>query len=87
MIAHNEGVGIADHHGASDDFLNFCEQEAKAGRDVSAEWSWIVPPISGSTTSVFHRRYQESAIYANFLLQVSAWETKRGQELLASRGI
>ena len=87
MIAHNEGVGIADHHGASDDFLHFCKQETKAGRDVRAEWSWIVPPISGSATSVFHNRYNESAVYPNFLLQVAAWETKRGQKLLASQEI
>lgn len=83
----SEGVGIADHHSASDDFLHFCEQEAKAGRGVSAEWSWIVPPISGSATSVFHQRYQESPVYPNFLLQVAAWETKQGQELLATLGI
>ena len=82
-----EGVGIADHHGASDDFLHFCKQETKAGRDVRAEWSWIVPPISGSATSVFHERYNESAVYPNFLLQVAAWETKRGQKLLASQRI
>jgi nitric-oxide synthase len=83
----NEGVRIADHHGASDDFLKFCKQEAKAGREVSAEWSWIVPPISGSATSVFHRRYREEPIYPNFLLQVTAWETERGRKMLASRGI
>ena len=64
-----------------------CKQETKAGRDVRAEWSWIVPPISGSATSVFHERYNESAVYPNFLLQVAAWETKRGQKLLASQRI
>lgn len=82
-----EGVRIADHHGASDDFLKFCKQEAKEGRKANAEWSWVVPPISGSATSVFHRQYEQKSIYPNFLHQVPAWQTPRGKELLASREV
>ncbi|MGC6426998.1 MAG: nitric oxide synthase oxygenase [Akkermansiaceae bacterium] len=82
-----EGVRISDHHGVSDDFLRFCKQEEKEGRDVSAEWSWIVPPISGAATSVFHRQYEQKPLYPNFLLQPPAWETQRGRQLLALRGI
>jgi nitric-oxide synthase len=26
-----------------------------------ADWSWIVPPISGSATAVFHRYYDAAA--------------------------
>ena len=79
-----EGVRIADHHGVSDEFLKFCKQEAKAGRKAAAEWSWIVPPISGSATSVFHRNYKQEAVYPNFLLQVPAWKTERGRQILNS---
>ena len=79
-----EGVRISDHHSASDDFLKFCEQENKEGRDVSAEWSWIVTPISGSATSVFHRHYLKNPVYPNFLLQKAAWETRNGKRLLAA---
>lgn len=82
-----EGVRISDHHNISDDFLKFCEQEAEIGRDVSADWSWIVPPISGSATSVFHRQYDQKPVYPNFLLQVPAWQTQRGRQLLASRRV
>jgi nitric-oxide synthase, bacterial len=80
----SEGVRIADHHSASDDFLRFCEKEKKANRDVSADWNWIVPPISGAATPVFHRNYDLKPVYPNFLLQVPAWETERGQKILAS---
>ena len=80
----NEGVRIADHHGVSDEFLKFCKQEEKAGREASAEWSWIVPPISGSATSVFHRNYKQETVYPNFLLQVPAWKTERGKQILNS---
>ncbi len=83
----DQGVRISDHHGVSDDFLKFCAQEAKEGRDVSAEWSWIVPPISGSATSVFHRQYDQKPVYPNFLLQVPAWQTQRGRQLLALRRV
>ena len=80
-----EGVRIADHHGVSDEFLKFCKQEAKAGREATAEWSWIVPPISGSATSVFHRNYKQEAVYPNFLLQVPAWKTERGKQILNAK--
>lgn len=83
----HEGVRISDHHNLSDDFLKFCEQEVEEGREVSADWSWIVPPISGSATSVFHRQYDHKPVYPNFLLQVPAWQTQRGRQLLASRRV
>lgn len=80
----NDGVRVTDHHAASDDFEKFCEREKKDGRDVSAEWNWIVPPISGSTTTVFHRDYEMKPEYPNFLLQTPAWETDRGKRILAT---
>lgn len=48
------GVTMVDHHTASRQFLQFLKQEEASGREVSAEWSWIVPPMSGSATGVFH---------------------------------
>lgn len=77
-----DGVRITDHHRASEDFLKFCEGERKVGRKVNADWSWIVPPMSGSVTGVFHRGYDSGFEFPNFLPQVKAWETKRGVDLL-----
>lgn len=48
------GYRIVDHHTASAEFIRFCGAEEKAGRPVSARWDWIVPPLSGSVTPVFH---------------------------------
>lgn len=48
------GVSLVDHHTASRQFLRHCQLEKAKGRQVSAEWSWIVPPMSGSLTEVFH---------------------------------
>jgi nitric-oxide synthase len=51
------GVTIADHHTESTRFLAHIERERKSGRPVPTDWSWIVPPLSGSATAVFHRYY------------------------------
>ncbi|MBM9502966.1 nitric oxide synthase oxygenase [Actinacidiphila acididurans] len=51
------GVTIADHHTESTRFLAHVEREGKHGRPVPTDWSWIVPPLSGSATAVFHRYY------------------------------
>ncbi|MEU8522969.1 nitric oxide synthase oxygenase [Streptomyces sp. NBC_01216] len=51
------GVTMADHHTESERFLRHVERESRLGRPTPADWSWIVPPLSGSATPVFHRYY------------------------------
>ncbi len=53
------GVTVADHHSESRHFLAHLAKEERAGRRCQAEWSWIVPPLSGGQTAVFHRYYDE----------------------------
>jgi nitric-oxide synthase, bacterial len=60
------GVTIVDHHTASEQFLRFAAREEEAGRPVHAEWSWIVPPMSGSATGVFHRAWPRDEVCPNF---------------------
>jgi len=55
------GVTMADHHTESARFLTHIERERRHGRPVPTDWSWIVPPISGSATPVFHRYYDPPA--------------------------
>lgn len=43
------GVRMTDHHTASRDFIRFCQNEAAQDRKVSAQWSWMVPPMAPST--------------------------------------
>lgn len=52
------GVTVTDHHTESRRFLAHLGREQRRGRAVGADWSWIVPPISGSATPVFHRTYE-----------------------------
>ena len=40
-----------------------------------AEWSWIVPPMSGSSCPVYHREYVNEDVRPNFYYQPPAWES------------
>ena len=44
------GVTMADHHSESQRFLTHLAREESAGRRCPADWSWIVPPVSGGLT-------------------------------------
>jgi nitric-oxide synthase len=71
------GVRVSDHHTESRRFLRHIEKEASAGRAVPADWSWIVPPISGAATPVFHRYYAERDQRPNFYLDEAAKDLSR----------
>jgi nitric-oxide synthase len=60
------GVTITDHHTESRRFLIHLEREEQVGRRCPADWSWIVPPMSGSQTPVFHRYYDAENQVPNF---------------------
>jgi nitric-oxide synthase len=51
------GVTIVDHHAASRQFMEHLAEEKQQGRAVPGDWSWLVPPVSGSASPVFHRSY------------------------------
>ena len=56
-----DGVKMTDH-----------ETERRAGRPVPADWTWIVPPMSGGITPVFHRYYEEFDLRPAFYLDPEA---------------
>lgn len=60
------GVTIVDHHTAAKQFARFEKNEATCGRDVTGEWSWLVPPMSGAATHVFHKDYDNALQRPNF---------------------
>lgn len=51
------GVTLVDHHTAAEQFMRFVAREESCGREVAAEWSWIVPPTAGSLTAPFHKQW------------------------------
>ena len=56
------GVTITDHHTESRRFLTHLAREERAGRLCPADWTWIVPPMSGAATEVFHRYYEDAML-------------------------
>ncbi len=66
------GVKMSDHHTESQRFMAHIRNEEKAGRPVPADWTWIVPPMSGGLTPVFHRYYAELDLRPAFYLDDDA---------------
>ncbi|XP_071633462.1 nitric oxide synthase isoform X2 [Temnothorax longispinosus] len=82
-----KNVTIVDHHTASESFMKHYENEMRLRNGCPADWLWIVPPISGSATPVFH---QEMALYhlkPSYDAQDPAWKThiwKKGRDKKAT---
>ena len=66
------GVTLTDHHTESERFLTHLTREERFGRTCPADWSWIVPPMSGSQTAVFHRYYDTTEHLPAFILDPDA---------------
>jgi nitric-oxide synthase len=67
-------VRIVDHHRASSEFMRFAAREKAQQRGVSGNWSWLVPPMSGSATEVFHNNWKDRKYVPDYQLQPKAWE-------------
>jgi nitric-oxide synthase len=70
------GVRMVDHHAVTRQFLSHQGLEAQEGRATYADWSWVVPPISGATTPVFHRLFENRVLKPNFFYQIPAWQER-----------
>src|SRR3981081_2350579 len=55
-------------------FLRHQRLEAREGRPTYADWSWVVPPLSGATTPLFHRSFENRILKPNFFYQTPAWK-------------
>jgi len=73
-----QGVKVLDHHTATRQFMLFEQQEQQARRPVYADWSWIVPPMAGSATPVFHRSYDNVTLTPNFFPLAAPWPAQAG---------
>ncbi|WP_397536835.1 nitric oxide synthase oxygenase [Rummeliibacillus pycnus] len=62
-----DGVSIVDHHTAAQQFKRFEANEESANRDVTGNWTWLIPPLSPATTHIFRKPYdntKKSPIYS-----------------------
>ncbi|MER7759325.1 nitric oxide synthase oxygenase [Streptomyces sp. NPDC097619] len=73
------GVTMTDHHTEARRFMAHLERERRHGREVGADWAWIVPPMSGSVTPVFHRTYDTTEHSPSYLHDPRAAARARGE--------
>ncbi|XP_062424602.1 nitric oxide synthase 3 isoform X2 [Rhea pennata] len=67
-------VTIVDHHAATESFVKHMENEMRTRGGCPADWVWIVPPISGSLTPVFHQEMVNYQLCPTFRYQPDAWK-------------
>ncbi|WP_332647625.1 nitric oxide synthase oxygenase [Lysinibacillus sp. 54212] len=63
------GVSIVDHHTAAQQFKLFQQQEEGHGRDVTGNWTWLIPPMSPATTHIFHQPIANVILKPNYFYQ------------------
>ena len=59
-----------DHHAATESFMKHFENELKLRRGCPGDWVWLVPPISGSATPIFHQEIINYFLNPNCYYQV-----------------
>lgn len=64
-----DGVTIVDHHTAAEQFEEFEKREKEAGREVTGERSWLLPPMSSATTHIYRRSYENKVKKPNYFYQ------------------
>ncbi|XP_078083118.1 nitric oxide synthase 1 [Mustelus asterias] len=66
-------VTIVDHHSATESFMKHMENEHRCRGGCPADWVWIVPPMSGSITPVFHQEMLNYHLSPSFEYQTDPW--------------
>jgi len=71
-----KGVRMMDHHTLSEYFLRFDQQESACQRPVYADWTWIVPPLSGSSVEIFHiDKWENKLVKPNYFYMEDPWKS------------
>jgi len=81
------GVRMLDHHALSDYFMRFNEDEEKLGRTVYGHWPWLVPPLSSSTSDLWHyKKWKNKILKPNYFYQSNPWTKQNAQPANAPSG-
>ncbi|XP_046719546.1 nitric oxide synthase, inducible-like [Silurus meridionalis] len=68
-------VTITDHHSATESFMKHMETELRLRGGCPADWIWLVPPMSGSLTPVFHQEMISYILSPFYYYQPDPWLT------------
>lgn len=79
------GVTMVDHHTACETFMTHLANEQRLRGGCPADWVWLVPPTSGSSTQLFHQELVNYHLLPNYeylepvwkSFDWQAWELKR----------
>uniref|UniRef100_A0A8D0L8P8 Nitric oxide synthase 1 n=1 Tax=Sphenodon punctatus TaxID=8508 RepID=A0A8D0L8P8_SPHPU len=71
----SDKVTIVDHHSATESFIKHMENEYRCRGGCPADWVWIIPPMSGSITPVFHQEMLNYRLTPSFEYQPDPWNT------------
>lgn len=71
-----------DHHSAAESFMKYMQNEYRSRGGCPADWIWLVPPISGSITPVFHQEMLNYVLSPFYYYQV-----REGFPLLSVLGL
>ncbi|XP_062873326.1 nitric oxide synthase, inducible-like [Trichomycterus rosablanca] len=66
-------VTITDHHSATESFMKHMETELHLRGGCPADWVWLVPPMSGSLTPVFHQEMISYILSPFYYYQPDPW--------------
>uniref|UniRef100_A0A8C3VF72 Nitric oxide synthase n=1 Tax=Catharus ustulatus TaxID=91951 RepID=A0A8C3VF72_CATUS len=78
----SDKVTIVDHHSATESFIKHMENEYRCRGGCPADWVWIVPPMSGSITPVFHQEMLNYRLTPSFEYQAKGTcGQSRGKDL------
>ncbi|MBC2606683.1 nitric oxide synthase oxygenase [Pelagicoccus albus] len=80
------GVSMVDHHSAGQQFMKFVQKEEANGRSVPGDWTWLVPPMAGSSMDMYFRGYDKSRPEPAFKYQKPAWKNDRVSESAKASG-
>ncbi|EWG10310.1 nitric oxide synthase oxygenase [Cytobacillus firmus] len=69
-----EGVSIVDHHTAAQQFKTFEENEKNQGRDLTGDWTWLIPPVSPAAAHIFHKQYNNEVKTPNYFYQDTPYQ-------------
>ncbi|XP_067861791.1 nitric oxide synthase, brain [Heptranchias perlo] len=69
----SDKVTIVDHHSATESFMKHMENEYRCRGGCPADWVWLVPPMSGSITPVYHQEMLNYQLSPSFEYQSDPW--------------
>ncbi|NXE54225.1 NOS2 protein, partial [Casuarius casuarius] len=72
-----QNVTIMDHHSAAESFMKYMQNEYRVRGGCPADWVWLVPPMSGSITPVFHQEMLNYVLTPFFYYQVPTRRPKK----------